>query len=263
MTKNPEIFAALAAPFGQGEVGSRSLSGRQIHYITARVAMNRLDNVFGPEGWYDRYRPGGDNSVVCTLTVRLPDGTELTKEDAGGAAGMADAGDDDKSAHSDAFKRACVKFGVARYLYRDGVPDFAKSQFHGADAAAAVPAQRDGGGYQGGGGQGGYQGGGAARGGATQSRPQGNGGHGGGQGGGGGDHQGPPRSGKALFAWCKRVEEEYQVGIVKYLNEFIKLREFPGRMVDLDPEQVRVCYEEATRKLQSVGAGGREPGTEG
>jgi putative DNA primase/helicase len=47
----------------------------------------------------------------------------VTKCDAGGYAGMADSGDDDKSGYSDAFKRAAVKFGVARYLYRDGVPE--------------------------------------------------------------------------------------------------------------------------------------------
>jgi hypothetical protein len=35
---------------------------------------------------------------------------------------MSDEGDDDKSGFSDAFKRAGVKFGIGRYLYRDGVP---------------------------------------------------------------------------------------------------------------------------------------------
>ena len=53
-----------------------------------------------------------------------PDGSVLTKCDAGGYAGMADSGDDDKSGYSDAFKRAAVKFGVARYRYRDGAPTF-------------------------------------------------------------------------------------------------------------------------------------------
>ena len=54
-----------------------------------------------------------ENSVICRLTVRLPDGQVLTKSDAGGYAGMADQGDDDKSGFSDSFKRACAKLGVA------------------------------------------------------------------------------------------------------------------------------------------------------
>jgi hypothetical protein len=122
-TRFPDLFAALATPFEPSEVKVRSQAGRQFHYITARTAMNRLDTVLGPENWFDEYFPQ-ENSVLCKLTIRLPDGALLTKADAGGYAGMADQGDDDKSGYSDAFKRACVKFGIARYLYRDGVPSY-------------------------------------------------------------------------------------------------------------------------------------------
>ena len=55
--------------------------------------MNRLDSVLGPENWWDDYIPL-ENSVVCKLTLRLPDGSTVTKCDAGGYAGMADQGDD-------------------------------------------------------------------------------------------------------------------------------------------------------------------------
>src|SRR5579883_3629229 len=130
MTQHRDLFAALAAPFEPEEVKVRSQSGRQLHYVTARTVMNRLDNVLGPENWWDEYVPN-ENSVLCRLSMRLPDGTTLTKADAGGYAGMADQGDDDKSGFSDAFKRACVKFGVARYLYRDGVPTFVKERAPG------------------------------------------------------------------------------------------------------------------------------------
>jgi len=57
MTQHPDLFAALAAPFESSEVKVRSQSGRQLHYITARTAMNRLDSVLGPENWYDEYFP--------------------------------------------------------------------------------------------------------------------------------------------------------------------------------------------------------------
>jgi hypothetical protein len=122
-SKFPDIFAALAAPFEPHELKSKKQSGREMSYITARTVMNRLDDVVGPESWWDAYVPH-EKSVLCRLTIMLPDGRELTKADAGGYAGMSDQGNDDKSGYSDAFKRAAVKFGVARYLYRDGVPNF-------------------------------------------------------------------------------------------------------------------------------------------
>ena len=72
---------------------------------------------------------------IAPQTVRLPDGQLVTKSDAGGEAGMADAGDNDKSGFSDAFKRTAVKFGVSRYLYRDGVAELTGP----APAAIAAP----------------------------------------------------------------------------------------------------------------------------
>src|SRR5881227_1430774 len=141
MTKFPDLFAALAAPFESQEVKIRpAQGGRQLHYITARTAMNRLDSVLGPENWWDDFVPS-ENSVTCRLTIRLPDGSTVTKADAGGYAGMADQGDDDKSGFSDAFKRAAAKFGVARYLYRDGVPHFVREREPRAVAPPEPPVQ--------------------------------------------------------------------------------------------------------------------------
>ncbi len=127
MTQHPDLFAALAAPFDATELKLRSQAGRQMPYVTARTIMNRLDEVLGPENWWDDFVPL-EHSVICRMTIRLPDGTILTKCDAGGYAGLADPGDDDKSGFADAFKRTAVKFGVGRYLYRDGVPRFARHQ---------------------------------------------------------------------------------------------------------------------------------------
>ena len=133
-TKHRELFAALAAPFAAGEVKSRPQGGRKLSYVTARTVMNRLDAVMGPENWWDDYTPLG-NSVICRLTLRLPDGQVLTKCDLGGVAGMADAGDDDKSGFSDALKRTAVKFGVGRYLYNDGVATLSESPAEAAPVA--------------------------------------------------------------------------------------------------------------------------------
>ncbi|WP_233578466.1 Rad52/Rad22 family DNA repair protein [Tautonia sociabilis] len=251
MTKFPDMFAALAAPFASHEVKVRQQAGRQLHYITARTAMNRLDSVLGPENWWDEYIPS-DHSVLCKLTIRLPDGSTLTKADAGGYAGMSDQGDDDKSGYSDAFKRAAVKFGVARYLYRDGVPEFVRDRVPGEELSSgepqptissAPPAQsaeassrREW----------------PSRGSQSQGQGQGQSqGQGQGHGGAGGVVGSPPRSGRALFAWVKDQEQRHEVGLLQYLNKWGKLQDYPGRMVDWDSDQVANAYQEATRKIQA------------
>jgi hypothetical protein len=240
-TQFPDFFAALARPFEAHEVKIRAAAGgRQLHYITARTAMNRLDEVVGPEFWWDEYIPGND-SVMCRLTITMPDGRHVTKMDAGGYAGMADAGDDDKSGFSDAFKRAAAKFGVARYLYRDGVPNFA-----GDGTPPPEPAQR------------------------PQQAPQHANGHAADPGSkfgpplqdaprkaapqqaGGSPYGNLPRSGRALFAWACEMGKKYEVDVVKYLNNWSKLQDFPARMVDFDDEQTRLAVEEAVRKLNVV-----------
>ena len=234
MTKHLDLFASLAAPFDPQELKVRTLSGRQLNYITARTVMNRLDDVLGPENWWDEYQPS-ENSVLCRLTIRMPDGSTLTKADAGGYAGMSDSGDDDKSGYSDAFKRAAVKFGIARYLYRDGVPAFAQDRTPAAapeptpqppaPTAVADPAPA------------------TAVPPATAARANGG---------------SQPRTGKALFAWTKDQEQRYEVALVKYLNQWARLQEFPGRMIDWNSDQVDLAYQEACRKLQAIDSHGRE-----
>ncbi|HXS24458.1 MAG TPA: Rad52/Rad22 family DNA repair protein [Gemmatimonadales bacterium] len=254
MTQHPDLFAALAAPFEPEEVKVRSQSGRQLNYVTARTIMNRLDNVLGPENWWDEYVPNA-NSVLCRLSIRLPDGSVLTKCDAGGYAGMADSGDDDKSGYSDSFKRAAVKFGVARYLYRDGVPKFVQERI-GVERtsvsaedltvtrAAEAPARNGTNGHHKANGKWGGPGNGPTANGHASEPPAASNGKG----------DGVPRSGKALFGWVKDAEQRHQVGLLKYLNSWAKLQEFPGRMIDWDADQVSLAYAEATRKLAAIQA---------
>jgi hypothetical protein len=116
------IAQALAAPFDAAEVkfkpqtvsGNRALA---VPFVDARVIQDRLDDVLGVMGWQDSYQSLPDGSVVCRLRIRL--GAEwITKEDVGGQSEQPDEGDRRKSAFSDALKRAAVKFGIGRYLYR-------------------------------------------------------------------------------------------------------------------------------------------------
>jgi hypothetical protein len=116
------LTRALAAPFDPKEVrfkpavisGNRALA---LAYVDARVIQDRLDQVLGPEGWQDDYECLPDGSVVCRLRLRLGD-EWVTKVDVGGPSDQPDGGDRLKAAFSDALKRAAVKFGVGRYLYR-------------------------------------------------------------------------------------------------------------------------------------------------
>ena len=124
-----EVWRKLAEPFPPGEVQWRveALSRDKkralvVPYVDARTVLDRLEKVVGPEGWHDAYEVLSDAErlvkdergerrerlceVKCRLTV-----LGVTKEDVG-------EGDSLKAAFSDALKRAAVKFGVGRYLYR-------------------------------------------------------------------------------------------------------------------------------------------------
>lgn len=114
--------ARLCEPFAVDEVkwkpqvvrGNRAMT---ICYVDARCVMDRLDEIFGTGGWQDAYQVLPNNSVVCKLRVRIAD-EWVEKSDVGSQSDQPDEGDRLKSAFSDALKRAAVKYGIGRYLYR-------------------------------------------------------------------------------------------------------------------------------------------------
>ncbi len=118
----PLDTAALSAPFQVGEVkfkpqsvkGNRALA---LAYIDCRVIQDRLDAVMGVENWMDEYEILTDGSVMCRLKLRLR-GEWVVKTDVGSPSEQPDSGDRLKAAFSDALKRAAVKYGIGRYLYR-------------------------------------------------------------------------------------------------------------------------------------------------
>lgn len=116
------ITAALAAPFDLREVKFKPQSVKAnrclaIAYVDVRVIQDRLDGVLGVEGWQDWYELLPDGSVVCKLSLTLG-GRDVSKMDVGSPSEQPDGGDRLKAAFSDALKRAAVKFGIGRYLYR-------------------------------------------------------------------------------------------------------------------------------------------------
>ena len=116
-----EIRRRLADPFPASVVGWKAQAVKNnralaVCFIDARDVMDRLDDVFGVDGWQDSYDVLPEGSAVCRLAVRI--GSEwVTKTDVGSPSEQPDSGDRMKAAYSDALKRAAVKFGIGRYLY--------------------------------------------------------------------------------------------------------------------------------------------------
>lgn len=201
-----DLFMRLAEPFSESEEKTRTVGGRTLRYITARSCMNRLDETFGPARWWNEYKVG-DRYMACRITILLSDGSVVTKEGIGGYPGMASDEDDVKGCESDAFKRACVLFGIARYLYGDGSPP--QSSPVSEPTRQASPRQ------------------------AT------------------GDRSGAPRSGRALFAWCKEVERDFP-DVLKRVNAFGKSRGYGFKTVDWTADQAEAAY---ISVCQSLGIG--------
>jgi hypothetical protein len=285
MTKYPEIWNALAADFPKDLVRERKVGGGgHARFITARSAMNRLDDVLGFENWEDAYErdPNGSDNIVCKLSIRLPDGQVVTKSDAGAPGNTGDDGDDDKGAFSDAFKRACVKFGIGRFLYGEGVyiaPYPKDSGLRTEDSGLRTEDSGLGTGDSGRNDQ-------AL---STLASPQssvlspqsfrspsdrspsdrspsptstpehdeavrisrehaernrrlkapaapGT----------------PPRTGRQLFAWSKGLEDQFGVGMIKYLETWGERQGFEGRIVNWTEAQVKLAAAQGLRKLEGA-----------
>ena len=114
------MLQALKNPFEprfvKCRVGATSKDKRKgiaLFYIDSREVQKRLDDVCGIDGWQSKFYPT-DKGVVCELSIRMPDGTWITKSDGGV---YTEKVTPFKGGCSDAFKRAAVQFGVGRYLY--------------------------------------------------------------------------------------------------------------------------------------------------
>lgn len=220
-TKFPDLFAALAAEFDPAEVRTRpGQRGAVLRYVTARTVQNRLDAALGPENWWDRYRVARDNSTICSLTIRLPDGLEVTKEGIG-VTSTSVGEDAEKGAESDAIKRAAVKFGIGRYLYPDSIQLTAESHSPakserepGIDDPPPRRAERP----------------------ELQREPD----------------NPVPRSGKALYAWAREQQDRHDVGLLRRIEDYGKRRGFSRRMVEWSADEVADAHSQAVRALANT-----------
>ena len=114
MSAASETYHALSRPWPKGEVKERKgPGGKMLSYVDARQVQNRLDEVVGTENWQTHFSEVCGN-YCCTLSLKI-DGEWVAKSDGAGETSI----EGDKGGFSDAFKRAAVSFGIARYLYSD------------------------------------------------------------------------------------------------------------------------------------------------
>lgn len=92
-----------------------------LDYVDARYVQTMLDETVGPENWQSAFNDSAIGGVRCGI------GILVAREDGGSAwVWKWDVGDPTeiepvKGAHSDAFKRAGVQWGIARDLYDDRI----------------------------------------------------------------------------------------------------------------------------------------------
>ena len=82
-----------------------------LDYVDARYVMDKLDRL-GPENWQDLFVDRPDGSVRCGIGIHIGD-EWIWKWDVGTVSDI----EPEKGAYSEAFKRAGVKWGIARDLY--------------------------------------------------------------------------------------------------------------------------------------------------
>ena len=118
------IHAELARPFAPEDLEWRLQKAEEsgkwgiaVPYVTNRAIQARLDEVVGPENWYNDFKPwhaaGKKEAQICGISIYFEGKGFITKWDG--------AEDSDiepiKGGLSDSMKRAAVEWGIGRYLY--------------------------------------------------------------------------------------------------------------------------------------------------
>lgn len=132
------IREELARPFAPEDLEWRiqvttkdKTSGLAIPYVTNRAIQDRLDEVVGPENWYNDYKPwhgnGKKDAQICGISIYFEGKGFITKWDG--------AEDSDiepiKGGLSDSMKRAAVQWGIGRVLYKMTKPLWVKIEQKG------------------------------------------------------------------------------------------------------------------------------------
>lgn len=149
MTTN-DIYNALSEPFPREVERSRRKGGTNLTYIPVSEVIARMNRVIGIDNWSSEtlscYRDAANPDWVIAhvrVTAKIGDAT-VHRDGWGGQqikvtknGDIVDLGDEFKGAESDAFKKACQKFGVGLYLARTDEALDAEEALAAAPAPAA------------------------------------------------------------------------------------------------------------------------------
>lgn len=112
LKKLREPFRKEELEFRVGATNNEKNMGLALAYVQVRAIQNRLDELFGVDGWTVSYKEISAG-FICSLSIKIND-RWVTKED---GAGMTEY-ESVKGGISNAFKRvASSGFGIGRYLY--------------------------------------------------------------------------------------------------------------------------------------------------
>lgn len=121
-----DLAPRLTQPFNPKDVQWRAGSvsrdkkrAQALAYAEPRVYEDRLNQVLGAD-WEVMFEPWGDQRLTCTLTLWLNNETGERQAIRRSSTGEFDSNDrisQSGVAEAQAFKRACSKFGLGRYLY--------------------------------------------------------------------------------------------------------------------------------------------------
>jgi len=111
------LHADLSQPFPETELRYRAgattrdkTKAQALPYVDPRAYEDRLNEIV-PGSWEVTFEPWGEHRIICRLTIH-----GVTRSSTGEATDSPD-GIAGTSAEAQAFKRACAKFGLGRYLY--------------------------------------------------------------------------------------------------------------------------------------------------
>ena len=105
-----------------------------VAYIDARDCQDLLDEVCGPENWQSIfYEENGllfcKVGIFVTNSYENIQGMWVWKSDTGSESNV----EKDKGHVSDAFKRACVSWGIGRFLYRLPIQTLKTKEYKGRE----------------------------------------------------------------------------------------------------------------------------------
>ena len=112
-----ELESQLKEPFAPADIewriqNSGIANGKHwamvLAYVTNRAIMDRLDEVFGIEGWSNEYKDAPGGGILCGITA-----ASITKWDGADKTNI----EPTKGGLSNSMKRCAVQWGIGRYLY--------------------------------------------------------------------------------------------------------------------------------------------------